>query len=125
MKEKSKGRKTVRVAFASEENKGLESTLAHHFGRCPYYVFVDVENGKVKEVEVKKNPFFDKHEPGVVPKFIAEQKADVIIAGGMGPRAIEWFEELGIKPITINTGKINQILKDYLEGKLTGAEPCR
>jgi len=115
----------MRIAFASEEDKGLESMLAHHFGRCPYYVFVDVEDEKVKKVEVKKNPFFEKHDAGVVPNFIAEQKADIIIAGGMGPKAIEWFKELGVKPITTEPKKITQILKDYLEGKLTGAEPCR
>jgi predicted Fe-Mo cluster-binding NifX family protein len=114
----------MKIAFASEENKGLESMVAQHFGRCPYYVFVDVESNDVKSIETKENPYFDSHEPGVVPQFIAKENANVIIAGGMGPRAIEWFEKLGVQPITGTNGKVKDALDKYLEGKLSGAGPC-
>ncbi len=114
----------MRIAFAAEENKGIESMLAYHFGRCPYYVFVDISGTEVKNTESKENPFFNSHGPGVVPKFIADEKAEVIIAGGMGPRALEWFKRLGIKAITTQPRKIKDILQDYFAGKLHGAEPC-
>ncbi len=114
----------MKIAFASEENKGLESMVAQHFGRCPYYVFVDVESNDVKCIETKENPYFDSHKPGVVPHFIAKENANVIIAGGMGPRAIEWFEKLGVQPITGINGKVKYALHKYLEGKLSGAGPC-
>jgi len=115
----------MRIAFASEENKGLSSMLAHHFGRCPYYVFIDVDNKKIKNVETKENPFFNKHESRVVPKFIADEKANVIIAGGMGPMAIEWFEKLKVKPITTAPREIKSVLDDYLSGRISKAESCR
>ncbi|MCD6495691.1 MAG: NifB/NifX family molybdenum-iron cluster-binding protein [Candidatus Aenigmarchaeota archaeon] len=114
----------MKISFASEDGKGLDSMLAHHFGRCPYYIFVEVDGKKTGKVENMKNPFFDGHEPGIVPSFIAEQKADVIVAGGMGPQAIKWFEQLGVKAITTEPKKIGAILSDYLEGKLSEAEPC-
>ena len=114
----------MKIAFSSEENKGIDGMLAHHFGRCPYYVFVDVEDNKIKSIETKENPFFNDHEPGVVPQFIADKKADVIVSGGMGPRAIEWFKDLKVKAITAQPKKIKEILDDYFEGKLKGAEPC-
>ncbi|MCD6413164.1 MAG: NifB/NifX family molybdenum-iron cluster-binding protein [Elusimicrobia bacterium] len=114
----------MRIAIASEENKGLESAVAHHFGRCPYYVFAEVEEGVVKKVETKENPFFASHEPGVAPRYIANEKANVIIAGGMGPRAIDWFERLGVKAVTGTSGTVGKALDDYLSGKLTTAESC-
>ncbi|MGQ9721764.1 MAG: NifB/NifX family molybdenum-iron cluster-binding protein [Candidatus Jordarchaeum sp.] len=114
----------MKIAFASEENKGLESMVAQHFGRCPYYIFVDVEGNLVKTIETKENPYFNSHEPGVVPQFIAKENANVIIAGGMGPRAIEWFEKLGVQPITGISGKVKDALDKYLGGKLSGAGPC-
>lgn len=107
-----------RIAFASEKDKGLESTLSEHFGRSPYYVFVDVEEGKIKRVETKKNPFSEKHEPGAVPEFIAREKAGIIVSGGMGYRAIEWFRKLGIKPVITEPGKIRDILERYLKGEI-------
>ncbi len=114
----------MKIAFASEEDKDIESVLAHHFGRCPYYIFVEVEDGKIKSVETKENPYFNAHAPGVVPEFIAKQGANVIIAGGMGPRAIDWFNRLGVQPVTGAAGKIKDVLNDYLAGKLSGVEPC-
>jgi len=115
----------IKIAFASEENTGLESRLSHHFGRCPYYVFVEIEDDEVKNVEVKENPYFNSHVPGAVPQFIASEDANVIISGGMGPRAIDQFMRLGIEPITGVSGKIKDILNDYVDGKIQlGAEPC-
>jgi len=113
-----------RIAFASD-GKEMESSLAQHFGRCLYYIFVDIKNGEIKNIEAKKNPFFDNHEPGVVPRFIAEEKTDVIISGGMGQKAIDWFEKLNVRPITTEPRKIKDILNDYLNGKLKEAEPCK
>ncbi len=115
----------MKIAIASEEKKGLGSRAAHHFGRCPYYVFIVTdENNTVKEVESLENPFYNGHEPGVVPQFIADQKADVIIAGGMGPRAIEWFTQLGVKAVTSSAPAVGDLLKKYLEGNITSAESC-
>jgi predicted Fe-Mo cluster-binding NifX family protein len=115
---------TLKVAFASEENNGLDSTLSHHFGRCPYYVFVEIENDQIRNVEARENPYFNAHAPGVVPEFIAKQGANVIVTGGMGPQAIDWFKRLGVQPITGASGKVRDVLNDYLTGKLSGMQPC-
>ena len=115
----------MKIAFACEEGKGLEGTSAHHFGRCPYYVFVEVENGQIQSVETRENPYFNSHATGVVPEFIAGQGAGVIITGGMGPRAIDLFRRLGVQPITGAAGRLGDVLDDYLAGKLSGVAPCK
>ena len=114
----------MKIAFASEDNLGLDGKLAYHFGRCPYYVFVDVENKEVLSVQTKRNPFFNQHAPGVVPQFIAEEGADIMIAGGMGSAAIDWFRKLGVTAITTEPRKIGDILQDYLNGEISGVEAC-
>lgn len=115
----------MKIAIASEENRDLESKAAHHFGRCPFYVFITVdENNNAVKVESVENPFFNGHEPGVVPQFIADQNADVIIAGGMGPRAIEWFNQLGVKAVTSSAPTAGDLLNKYLADEITGAESC-
>ena len=78
----------TKIAFASEENIGLDSRLSHHFGRCPYYVFVEIEDGEIKNVEVKENPYFTSHVPGTVPQFIADEGAIgfvLVILGSAAP----------------------------------------
>ncbi len=114
----------MRIAFAAE-GEGINAKLAYHFGRCPYYVFVDLDTNSIKNTTTKENPFFNTHEEGAVPQFIATEKVDILIAGGMGPKAIEWFNKLKITAITTKPREISNVLKDYLAGKLSGAKSCR
>ncbi|MBW1714876.1 MAG: NifB/NifX family molybdenum-iron cluster-binding protein [Deltaproteobacteria bacterium] len=113
------------LAFSTDDNSGLEAVLSHHFGRCPYYTLVDVQGAEIKDVRSAPNPFYDDHgEPGEVPSFIRSQGAQVIIAGGMGPRAISFFEQFGIQAITGASGRVKDVVEVYLKGSLAGAEPC-
>lgn len=115
----------MKIAIASEENKGLESKAAHHFGRCPCYVFIELDKiNNVEKVESIENPFFNGHEPGGVPQFIADQKADVIIACGMGPKAIDWFTQLGVTALTASAPTVKDILNKFINNEIAGAESC-
>jgi predicted Fe-Mo cluster-binding NifX family protein len=48
----------------------------------------------------------------------------VIIAGGMGPRAIEMFHGFGIDVATGATGTVSTVLGAYLRGEHRGVVPC-
>ncbi len=114
----------MRIAFASEDKLGLEGEVSMHFGRCPYFTFLEVEDGIVKDCQIIANPYFGNHLPGKVPEFIHFQKARVMIAGSMGPRAIEFFDGYGIEAVTGAFGKIKDVLAAYLSGELRGAGSC-
>jgi predicted Fe-Mo cluster-binding NifX family protein len=115
----------MRIAVSVETNNELESVVAHHFGRCPFFAIVDLEDREVKTVKVIDNPFYNGHQPGQVPGFIKEQNADVMLSGGMGGRAIEFFRQFGIETATGANGTVHQSLERYLGGELTGAAPCK
>jgi predicted Fe-Mo cluster-binding NifX family protein len=105
------------IAFSAEDNEGLQSRISHHFGRCPYYIFVQVEDKNIVSVKGEENPFFSSHQPGAVPEYISSKNAAVIVAGGMGPRAVQFFEQFKVAPIIGVSGKIEDVLDDILEGK--------
>ena len=115
----------MRIAISAETKAGLDSPVSHHFGRCPNYVFIDLEGEEIKSVKSIDNPYFQQHTPGMVPEFIHNHGADVMISGGMGRRAIEFFQEFGIKVATGANGTVRSTLEDYLNGGLTGADPCK
>jgi len=115
----------MRIAISVETNDGLESIVAHHFGRCPYFALVDLKETEVKNVQVIANPFYAGHQPGQVPGFIHEQKADVMLSGGMGGRAIQFFQGYGINTATGATGTVQTAVDAYLNNQLSGAAPCR
>ncbi len=53
-------------------------------GGVPFFILIDVEEGKMTNAQVVANPAFENHVPGAVPEFIRGQKVNVMIAGGYG-----------------------------------------
>ena len=113
-----------RIAVACEGDQGLESEVSAHFGRCPYYTMVEVDGTQIVRSEVIANPYFESHQPGAVPNFIRSQDVHVMIAGGMGPRAIELFNQFGIEVATGVQGQVKNIAAAYLDGRISGVSPC-
>ena len=113
------------IAVSVESNNGLESAVAHHFGGSPYFALVDLEGAKFKTIEVVANPFCNGHQPGQVPGFIKDQNTDVMLSGGMGARAIQFFEQYGIQVATGASGTVRTALESYLNGELVGAASCK
>ena len=115
----------MRIAISADDNNGLDSVVSPHFGRCPFYVLVDLEGHEVSQVSAVENPYYGNHQPGQVPGFINSQGASVMLAGGMGRRAIGFFQEFGIQAVTGAAGSVRHALEQYLGGALRGAAPCR
>jgi predicted Fe-Mo cluster-binding NifX family protein len=115
----------MRIAISADDNRGLDSVVSPHFGRCPYYVLVDLKDRQVRQVSAVENPYYGYHQPGQVPGFIERQGADVMLAGGMGRRAIGLFQRCGIEAVTGAAGSVRHALEQYLGGTLQGAAPCR
>lgn len=115
----------MRVAISADNSDGLDSVVSPHFGRCPYFVLVDLEGQEVKAVQSIANPHYGNHQPGQVPGFIHSQGANVMLTGGMGRRAITFFQQYSIEAATGASGTVRHALEQYLGGMLRGAAPCR
>ncbi len=93
--------------------------VSPHFGRCPHFTILDIENKEVKNKKLVPNPG---HQPGFIPQFLHEKGVEYIIAGGMGMRATGFFNELGIKAIVGVSGKIDEVVEKIKNGTLQGGE---
>jgi predicted Fe-Mo cluster-binding NifX family protein len=114
----------MRIAISVESNGGLDAPVCGHFGHSPYFALVDVEGEQVGPVHMIANPHYPQHAPGAIPQFIHTQDADVMLTGGMGARAVSFFEEYGVEPVTGASGTVREALAQYLSGQLTGVVPC-
>ncbi len=70
--------------------------LSSHFGHCDQFAFIETVNGEIVKTEMRNPP---PHEPGVLPKWLHEQGADVAIVGGMGEHAQQILKGNGIEVI--------------------------
>ena len=112
----------MRICFTSDQANDLESVMSYHFGHCPYFVIVDVNNdGNIESVKSIANPLADEHNVGDLPSFMKSQNVNVIITGGMGPKAQQYFVDYSIKPVTGAYGKVKDVLEEYLQKKVTYA----
>lgn len=93
--------------------------VSAHFGRCPSFTIVDIDNGKVTKKAIVDNPG---HQPGFIPQFLHQRSVNCIVAGGMGMRATELFAELGIQAIVGVSGNINEVIDKLKNGTLKGGE---
>jgi len=93
--------------------------VSAHFGRCPLFTILDVENGRLLRKEVIENPG---HQPGYIPQFLHQKGVECIVAGGMGMRAQGFFAEAGIQTILGATGKIDDLIEEIKNGTLKGGE---
>lgn len=102
-----------------------DGKLCMHFGHCEQFALLEVDE-KTQKVIGKKMLTPPPHEPGVLPKWLHEQGANVIIAGGMGQRAQALFAENRIKVVVGAPAEAPELLvSQYLEGTLqSGANTC-
>ena len=73
-----------------------DGKLSSHFGHCEQFAFIETQNGKIVKTEIRNPPA---HEPGVLPRWLQEQGADVAIVGGMGENAQQLLRSNGIEVI--------------------------
>ena len=100
-----------------------EGKLTAHFGHCREFALVDVEDNEIKAKETLEPP---PHEPGVLPRWLNELGTNVIIAGGMGARALDLFAQNGIKVLTgAPSLSPEELVQQYLNNTLQiGANVC-
>lgn len=73
--------------------------LCSHFGHCEQFAIIDID-ADTRQVTGKEMVTPPPHEPGVFPAWLAEQGVSVVIAGGMGQRAVMLFEQNNISVVT-------------------------
>jgi len=93
-------------------------SVSAHFGHCEKFALVEVDPATktVKETLWLAPPA---HEPGVLPRWLHEKGANVIITGGMGGRAQMLFQQYNIEVVVgVAEGTVDEVVDQYLQGTL-------
>ncbi len=99
--------------------------LDPHFGHCEGFALIETDEEEmiILSQEIIISPG---HVPGALPPWLAEQGTQVVIAGGMGGRAIEIFQQSGIDVI-LGAPPLSpdEVVIAYMNGTLTtGPNAC-
>jgi len=108
---------TMRIAIPVANGK-----VAMHFGHCEAFALFDVdpENNDIISKEMVQAP---DHEPGLLPRWLQERGANVIIAGGMGTRAQQLFAQQNISVVVgAPSDEPEAIAQRYIAGTLRAGD---
>ena len=127
----------MKIAAVTDDGK----TISAHFGRANYYQVVTVEDGEIKDMEMREKPghsqfkhqHHDEQSPSVNSRghgfgetserkhaLMAEAISDceAILTRGMGRGAYINLEEAGIKPVVTDIESIEEAVKAYIDGNI-------
>lgn len=110
--DKQKGDKIMKIALPTENGK-----LCAHFGHCESFTFAEI-NPETKEIINIENKIPEEGISCQSASWIAQQGANIILAGGMGMRPLMIFEQNGVKVVP---GCPELPVKDVIEGYLNGS----
>ena len=99
--------------------------LSDHFGHCECFILADVDEKNKTILKMTEAPS-PGHQPGILPRWLQQQAVDVVLTPGMGERAKQLFDSLGIK-VLVGVAQDNpeQAVRAYLDGALlAGKNVC-
>ncbi len=99
--------------------------LDAHFGHCKSFALVDIDQ-ESKTITARENIDAPPHEPGLLPRWLAERNVNIVITGGMGQKAKELFAEQSIDVIVgAPIDKPENLIYSYMNGALqSGINAC-
>jgi len=109
----------AKIVVPAVDKSGLNSQLAEHFGRAPYFTVVELdENGEVSEVKTVPNIGEHAGGRGQTHDNILELQPNAIIVYGMGPRGLSTFQSAGVAVLRANANTVSEVIAAYKDDKL-------
>ena len=97
--------------------------LSDHFGHCEQFALVEADPVS-KQILAQALIVPPPHEPGVLPRWLHQQGVQVVIAGGMGRRALDLFAQNSIAVHAGTRGDTPENLAlSYVSGRPGGGTP--
>jgi predicted Fe-Mo cluster-binding NifX family protein len=120
------GKLRERIVIPAEDGNGLNARLSEHFGRAPYFIIVELEDGNISNVQVVPNESEHFGGFGRPPDRILQFRPNAVITYGMGPRALSIFQEARIAVLKANADTVKDVVEAYEQDKLEElTEGCR
>lgn len=99
-------------------DRGMDEQVGEHFGRVPYYTIIDTETGTVNPVS---NTSEHAGGHGYPAEILGNMGIEVMICGGLGRRAIQMFEQMGIMVFVGARGTVRDAVESFQNGRLEAA----
>ena len=108
----------MKICIPTMGKGGLDDIVGEHFGRVPTYTIINLET---EEVRIVPNTSHHMGGQGDPPQIMAKEGVNVMICQGLGRRAINMFEDLGITVYIGASGTVRDAVNIFKQGNLQKA----
>lgn len=96
----------MRIAFPSQDNRGMDSPVYGHFGSAPYFIIVDSDTGTYESTDNSDS----QHQHGQCRPMeaLSGHTVDMVVVGGIGAGALKKLSAAGIKIYRAVEGSVSE-----------------
>jgi predicted Fe-Mo cluster-binding NifX family protein len=106
----------MKIAFPSQEDKGMDSPVYSHFGSARFFTIVDSDNGKSHtQINLDVDHLHGQCQP---VRALGDQPVDAIVVGGIGGGALRKLQQASIQVFRGVEGTVQENLDLFRDGKL-------
>jgi predicted Fe-Mo cluster-binding NifX family protein len=106
----------MKICVSSTANS-LDAPIDPRFGRCPYFIIVDLETMQFEAIPNTASGAMGGAGIQAV-RIIASKGVKVVITGNVGSNAFQALSAAGIKIITGAYGTVREVVEKYKRGEL-------
>ena len=108
----------MKIVISSVE-KNLDGNISDTFARCPYFIFVEIEDDKIAKFEAIENTGANQMGGAGISaaQTVAEKNVEAVITANLGPRAADVLGQFGIKTYK-GSGSIKEAVQKFIDGEL-------
>lgn len=104
------------------DNQGISSSISQHFGKTPYFALITFENNEIKDIKIVES--LGRHAGGTMTpaEAVANTKANILLCGNLGSKAIRMLGEKGIIVYVGASGTVENAFEQLQSGMLNLAD---
>ena len=109
-----------KIVVPIDKDNGISSQISAYFGRAKKFIFVEIDDGKIKNHYVKDNPYKNKEvRAGLnAALFMSEEKVDSVITKEMGHISLHTLRDSIVDVYLGVDVEIKDLIEKFLKGGL-------
>jgi predicted Fe-Mo cluster-binding NifX family protein len=100
----------MKICVPTMGDGGMEEAICQHFGRAPTFTMVDLDSGKIAVLPNVSEHMGGK---GLPTETIFAEGVQVMIVGGLGPKAVSAFSQAGVDVFVGAAGTVKDAIDDW------------
>ncbi len=108
----------IRLAIPADSDAGLQAQRSGHFGKCPYYIFVDIKDKEIRDVIPLRNGGHVQGNCSTPVRLLNDNHVNKLIVAGIGGRPLQGFRDIGIEVYSGGGQTVEETVNLFLDDRI-------